>query len=106
MIPYREHGAWMIPAASLVLLLPFYLGSVFVEHWFLAKRWDPFGQKPSFATVMIANAVSYVGLGAYYGLQLWWQLSQGIATSAAITHLWPRKSRGGAVSYVGLALQR
>lgn len=73
--PYRGHLGWMIPTASLVLLLPFYLGSVLVESWVLAKRWEPLGQKPSFATVMIANGVSYTGLAAYYAIQLWWQMS-------------------------------
>jgi hypothetical protein len=76
--PYRGHLGWMVPTASLVLLLPFYLGSVFVEHRVLAERWRPFGQKPSFAAVMIANGISYTGLGAYYALQLWWQMSPGI----------------------------
>jgi hypothetical protein len=77
LIPYQEHTAWMIPAASLVLLLPFYLGSVFVEYLILTKRWQSSGQQLSFAIVMLANAISYLGLGVYYGLQLWWQMSEG-----------------------------
>ena len=73
LIPYRDHTGWMIPAAALVLLLPFYLGSVFVEHWILAKRWRSEGQQPSLAIVALANALSYFGLALYYGAQLWWQ---------------------------------
>ena len=71
LIPYQDHLEWMIPSASLVLLLPFYLGSVFVEYWILTRRWQSVGEKPTFAIVMVANAVSYTGLGIYYGVLLW-----------------------------------
>jgi hypothetical protein len=77
LIPYSEHLAWMIPAASIVLLLPFYLGSVVVEYLALAVRWKSLERKRLFAGVALANALSYTGLGVYYGSQLWFALSFG-----------------------------
>ena len=71
LIPYREHIEWMIPAASLVLLLPFYLASVGLEYLSLTARWKAEDRKRLFASVAAANALSYLGLGIYYGLQLW-----------------------------------
>ncbi len=75
LIPYQDHMAWMIPAASLVLLLPFYVGSVFVEYWVLKVRWHAAGQSPKIRGVMLANALSYAGLALYYGAQLWFRTS-------------------------------
>jgi hypothetical protein len=75
LIPYSEHLAWMIPAASIVLLLPFYLGSIVVEYLALASRWRTLGRKRLFAAVAVANALSYTGLGIFYALQLWVALS-------------------------------
>jgi hypothetical protein len=71
LIPYRDHIAWMIPAASLVLLLPFYLGSVIVEYISLAGRWRNLPRKRLLTSVAIANGLSYLALGLYYACQLW-----------------------------------
>ena len=61
----------MVPAASLVLLLPFYLGSVVVEYLVLRERWQQAIRERFVNKVMLANAVSYAGLGLYYGAMLW-----------------------------------
>jgi hypothetical protein len=73
LIPYQDHIDWMVPAASLVLLFPFYIGTVIVEYWILAKRWQNLPQKPTMRIVMLANALSYFGLALFYGGQLWLQ---------------------------------
>ena len=61
----------MIPAASLVLLLPFYLGSVIVEYIALAARWRNLPPKRLLTSVAVANGLSYLALGLYYACQLW-----------------------------------
>ncbi len=33
LIPYESDLGWMIPAASMVLLIPFFFASVFIERW-------------------------------------------------------------------------
>lgn len=71
LIPYSEHLAWMIPAASIVLLLPFYLGSVVVEFFALAARWKSLARKRLIAGIAMANALSYTCLAIYYGSELW-----------------------------------
>jgi hypothetical protein len=72
LIPYSGHLRWMIPAASLVLLTPFWLASVIVEYRFLrgdwAKRYSP---RRLFGTVVLANVFSYALLAGYYGVQLY-----------------------------------
>ena len=70
LIPYRDHIGWMIPAASIAVLLPFYLGSIVIEYLVLAGRWRTLGRKQLFLSVAAANAISYIGLGVYYGVQL------------------------------------
>jgi hypothetical protein len=72
LIPYSGHLRWMIPAASLVLLTPFWLASVIVEYRFLrddwAKRYSP---RRLFGAVVLANLLSYALLAGYYGVQLY-----------------------------------
>jgi hypothetical protein len=74
LIPYRDDLPWMIPAASLALLLPFYLASVAVEFAALAARWPTLARRKIIASVVVANALSYLGLGCYYGIELWSRL--------------------------------
>lgn len=72
-----EHEVgWMIPAASLTLLIPFYLGSVCIEGWVLRRRWKGlYEEKRLFRAVALANLASYVFLACvylallYYGLR-------------------------------------
>jgi hypothetical protein len=72
LVPYSRHLRWMIPAASLVLLTPFWLASVIVEYGFLrddwAKRYSP---RRLFAAVVLGNLLSYALLAGYYGVQLY-----------------------------------
>jgi hypothetical protein len=71
LIPYQGDTGWMIPAASLVLLFPFYVASVLVEYLVLKNRWRREKKTLALTTVMTANALSYAGLALYYGMMLW-----------------------------------
>jgi hypothetical protein len=75
LIPYSDHLAWMIPVASLVLMVPFYFGSVFVEYLVLSGRWVEIDRRRLLRAVALANVVSYCGLAAYYVVNLALKLS-------------------------------
>lgn len=38
LIPYESDLDWMVPAASIVLLIPFFFVSVFIERWIFGRR--------------------------------------------------------------------
>ncbi len=38
LIPYESDLDWMIPAASIVLLIPFFFASVFIERWLFGLK--------------------------------------------------------------------
>jgi hypothetical protein len=38
LIPYESDLDWMIPAASIVLLIPFFFVSVFIERWIFGRK--------------------------------------------------------------------
>ena len=38
LIPYESDLDWMIPAASIVLLIPFFFTSVFIERWIFGRK--------------------------------------------------------------------
>ncbi len=60
--PPGSHGLWMIPTATLVLLVPYFLVSVLFERAVLVGMWrdQPRGRVTSVA--WLANAASYAGL--------------------------------------------
>lgn len=70
LIPYESQMAWMVPAASLVLLAPFFAASVVTEYTVLRWRWIPVPRR-LFAGVFWANVLSYTLFAAYYATQLW-----------------------------------
>jgi hypothetical protein len=76
LIPYRGQDGWMVPAASLVLLTPFYLASVFVEYLVLRTYWakeSPRGRL--LGGVALANLLSYLLLGSYHGIRLYYAMN-------------------------------
>lgn len=77
LIPYEHDLSWMMPAASLVLLVPFYLASVVAEYLVLRSLWGE-GQPRLLAGVIIANAASYVMLGVFWATQLALGWNRGI----------------------------
>ncbi len=70
LIPYEREMYWMLPAASLVLLAPFFLASVLAEYLVLCRRWGA-AQTQLWSGVALANALSYSLLAGYYAVQLW-----------------------------------
>ncbi len=38
LIPYEENLDWMVPAAAIVLLVPFFFASVFIERWAFDRK--------------------------------------------------------------------
>jgi hypothetical protein len=69
LVPYGEDLRWMVPAASLTLLIPFYVASVVVELAILKKRW-PDSLDHLRIGVIYANLLSYFLLGGFYAIGL------------------------------------
>ena len=80
LIPYESELYWMIPAASLVLLIPAFPVSVWVEGRCLRRRWTTIDGKRLWQTVWLANAVSYAILFTLAGIHLYVVLKYGKAT--------------------------
>jgi hypothetical protein len=62
LIPYRSEGYWMIPTAAIVLLVPNYLISVWLERLVARRILRDTDRTRVDATVRLANIVSYSGL--------------------------------------------
>ena len=59
LIPYEEHLHWMVPAASVVLLIPSFFISVLLERWVLRRLWAGRDRASVNQTVWSANLASY-----------------------------------------------
>ncbi len=70
LIPYREHLHWMIPAAALVLCIPFLLVSVFVECLFLCRRWKQIEPGKIRLACWLGNGLTYGCLMVFWAVQL------------------------------------
>lgn len=79
LIPYEDQLYWMIPAASLFLLVPFFFVSYFIEAPIVARfqQQIPTGQVR--AAVFRANIASYACLAAFNIAWLIWALAHGPA---------------------------
>lgn len=60
--PTREFMPWIVPAATLVLLVPYCLASVIVERAILVRRWSHIEKSSVCAAVWRANLISYAAL--------------------------------------------
>jgi hypothetical protein len=78
LIPYRDQAEWMVPAASLVLVVPFYAASVLAEYLVLRSRWGRTTGR-LLPGVAWGNGLSYTLLAAYYVAQLWLARDSGSA---------------------------
>jgi hypothetical protein len=71
LIPYESQILfWLVPAATLVLLVPYFFVSVFVERWWLRRRFREVGVARIATTAWIANAITYGGFAVYTVLWL------------------------------------
>jgi hypothetical protein len=75
LMPYERALYWMMPVASLVLLLPSLAVSVIIEAWILAKLFPNAPRKSVWGTMWVANLLSYALLVAYTAVQLYQILS-------------------------------
>jgi hypothetical protein len=60
----------MIPAASLFLMLPFFVTSAIVESWVLRKLWPAMLRRRIRITAWLANGLSYTVLVGYAAIRL------------------------------------
>jgi hypothetical protein len=69
LIPYEKEQYWMIPAASLFLMIPFFLASVATEWVALKVHWRKRERRLAGA-VLLANLLSYLLLAGFWGTWL------------------------------------
>ncbi len=62
LIPYEDEFYWLIPTATLVLLVPYFAASILVEWLVLRKIWKAEPSRRVFTTAWRINLVSYAGL--------------------------------------------
>lgn len=76
LIPHEEHLNWMVRAAGMVLCVPFLLSSVWIEYLCLRKIWKEFEHSKIRRACWLANALTYAGLIAFWGIQLIMSISR------------------------------
>lgn len=76
LVPYERDLDWMIPAAAIVLLVPFLIVSIIVERFVLRRYWPESVRTALTRNVSIANMASYVLLGIIWGVLLYLALSK------------------------------
>lgn len=64
LVPYEHQLVWLIPAATLVLLVPYFLVSVLAERWLLLRQLPDVDPGRVTRAAWLANVVSYGGLTA------------------------------------------
>lgn len=72
LVPYESDLGWLIPAATLVLLVPYFFVSVAVERLVLRKVWKSESSRTVAAFAWLANGVTY-GILAVGTAGLLWQ---------------------------------
>ena len=70
LIPYEGELRWMIPAASLVLLVPCLLVSIYVEQRVLRRYLPELAARQVVIATVQANLITYFCLAGYVGLRL------------------------------------
>ncbi len=65
LVPYESELYWMIPSASLVLLVPFYFASWFIEFKVAKRVFKSIEPKMLNRTIRNINFVSYNAMAAY-----------------------------------------
>lgn len=65
LIPYEGEFYWMIPAATLALLIPFFFASWWVEYVIMKRIFGEIDKRLLSRVVRNANFISYSGLAVY-----------------------------------------
>ena len=60
--PFTEGTHWIIPLATMVLLVPFFFASFWAEAWYISGDLYPESPQRARRAVWRANAYSYIGL--------------------------------------------
>ena len=74
LIPHDDHLHWMIPAAGLTLIVPFFLVSAWSESLIVRAMWRTDDRRKIRMAVWSANAISYTLLAGWWG----WLLAGGL----------------------------
>jgi len=74
LIPYERELYWMVPAASLALLVPFFFASYFIEASIVVRLERRFPASQIRAAVFRANLASYIGLAIFNIAWLMWSI--------------------------------
>ena len=77
LLPYEGELYWMLPAASLFLLVPFFFASYFIEAPIVARFQREVPNTQVRNAVLRANMASYIGLAAFNVAWLIWSLEHG-----------------------------
>lgn len=75
LLPYGNQLSWMVPVASLVLLVPFFFASYFIEAPIVARFQRQLPKAQVRRAVFQANAASYAGLVVVNLAWLTWALA-------------------------------
>jgi len=70
LIPYEEDFGWMIPAATLTLLVPFFFASWKIEYYVAQLVYKEIGSKTLNHATRNANFISYCALAGYVILKM------------------------------------
>ena len=57
--PYEEYLNWMVPMALVILMIPSYFLSVWIEYLVFNRLWKDIDRKSVWNTMRIANGVTY-----------------------------------------------
>lgn len=60
--PFEEGSYWILPLATIVLLIPFFFASFWLEAWYVARTLCPEAPARGRKAVWNANLFSYLGL--------------------------------------------
>jgi hypothetical protein len=70
LIPYEGEFYWMIPAASLFLMVPFFVASALTERYVLLQWWPEAERRKLTSRVWLANLLSYGAMAGYWAWRL------------------------------------
>jgi hypothetical protein len=79
LLPHEGQMLWLVPAAALVLLVPYFLASVFLEVWVMRRTFPDVDSGNVCQAAWLVNSLSYSGLAAYTAFWLLRALAGGSA---------------------------